>query len=245
MVATAIKLQFGVTLVEDLGCGNIDKLMAEEESLRHQASSSMPVIAFLSPVLVNDEPGEARVAQPTVGILGHQTREDALDILQKAPLLEDLTEWSHWELVYKPQLGNLSDFLYKEASMAGAKNSNLVHALELSSGKLLRICPNSSIQDFIEAVEASDPIGTAGHLVSMIVKRGSVREVSMQLLASRVETALEKLRASTDMADNWNQSADIATRFVYDCLLRIPLEICNIVASMVCTTLYQLSLLFM
>ena len=239
MVASAIKLQFGVTSVEDLGCGNIDKLMAEEESLQHQTSSSTPVIAFLSPVLVNDEPSEAslqQVAQPTVGVLGHQTRDDALEILQKAPLLKDLTEWSHWELVYKPQLGNLSDFLYKEASKAGAKSSSFVHALELSPGKLLRICPDSSIQDFIEAVEASDPIGTAGHLVSMIVKRGSVREVSMQLLANRVETALEKLRASTAMADDWSPSGDAATKFVFDCLLRIPLKICNIVASVVCTT---------
>ena len=237
-VAAAITLQFGVSSVEDLGCGNVDKLMAEEVSLQQQAPST-PTIAFLSPLLINDgtsESGLQHVAQSPVGVLGHQTRQDALKTLQKAPLLDDLTEWSHWELVYKPQLGSLSDFLVKEASTAGPQRGSVVHALELSPGRLLHINPDSSLQDFIAAVEASDSVTTAGHLVSMVVKRGSVREVSMQLLANRVETALEKMCAGSDTVDGLNtghQPTDVAAKFVFDCLLRIPFKICSTVASVV------------
>ena len=237
-MTAAITLQFGVTSVEDLGCGNVEKLMAEEESLQQQAPS-VPTITFLSPLLINDESSESGLqpeAQSPVGTLGHQTRQDALKTLQKAPLLEDLSEWSHWDLVYKPQLGNLSDFLMKEASTAGPQRGSLVHALELSPGKLLHINPDSSLQDFIAAVEVSDSISTAGHLVSMIVKRGGVREVSMQLLANRVETALEKICGSCAAANGPNarhQPTDVAAKFVFDCLLRIPMKICSIVASVV------------
>lgn len=51
--------------------------------------------------------------------MGHQTKEKALSCLQQCPLLEDLADWSHWDLVFKPQLGDLNDFLVKY----GAVNS--------------------------------------------------------------------------------------------------------------------------
>lgn len=47
----------------------------------------------------------------TVGLLGPVTREQAMSSLVSAPLLEDLAEWSQWELVFQPQLGPLKDFI--------------------------------------------------------------------------------------------------------------------------------------
>ena len=49
----------------------------------------------------------------TVGVLGPTNREKALVCLQNCPLLHDLTEWSHWDLVFKPELGDLKDFIRK------------------------------------------------------------------------------------------------------------------------------------
>lgn len=57
--------------------------------------------------------------QGNVGILGHQTREAALAILHNCPLLEDMTAWSHWPLVFEPQFGKLKDFVNK---YGGEKN---------------------------------------------------------------------------------------------------------------------------
>jgi len=46
-------------------------------------------------------------------VLGHTTREKALACLQNCPLLVDMAEWSHWEMVFKPQLKDLKDFIQK------------------------------------------------------------------------------------------------------------------------------------
>ena len=53
------------------------------------------------------------MSERQVGILGHQTREQALACLQTCPLLDDLAEWSHWALVFEPELGGLKDFVQK------------------------------------------------------------------------------------------------------------------------------------
>lgn len=49
----------------------------------------------------------------SVGVLGPTTREKALACLQNCPLLADMAEWSHWDLVFKPQLKDLKDFIQK------------------------------------------------------------------------------------------------------------------------------------
>lgn len=47
----------------------------------------------------------------TVGLLGDVSREQAMASLRSAPLLEDLAEWSQWELVYQPNHGPLKHFI--------------------------------------------------------------------------------------------------------------------------------------
>ena len=48
-----------------------------------------------------------------VGLQGSQSRLAAIACLTSCPLLTDLAEWSHWELVFKPQHGKLRDFVQK------------------------------------------------------------------------------------------------------------------------------------
>ena len=47
------------------------------------------------------------------GVLGHQTKDKAMAALQNCPLLDDLAEWTHWELVFQPELGGLKEFVQK------------------------------------------------------------------------------------------------------------------------------------
>lgn len=47
----------------------------------------------------------------TVGLLGDVSREQAVASLLSAPLLEDLAEWSDWELVFQPNHGPLKYFI--------------------------------------------------------------------------------------------------------------------------------------
>ena len=53
----------------------------------------------------------------SVGLLGHQVRESALLCLNNCPLLADMAEWSHWDLIYKPELGELKDFVHKNGGV--------------------------------------------------------------------------------------------------------------------------------
>ena len=48
-----------------------------------------------------------------MGLHGHVTKEKALACLQSCPLLENMSEWSHWQFVFKPELGELREFLHK------------------------------------------------------------------------------------------------------------------------------------
>lgn len=54
----------------------------------------------------------------TVGLLGDVSREQAMASLLSAPLLEDLAEWSQWELVFQPNHGPLKHFIDKYCGMS-------------------------------------------------------------------------------------------------------------------------------
>ena len=223
-VSNCVTAQFGVDSFQDLGCGTVHKLLSESHDMQQVVQSS--AIAYLSPLLLNSK-DTLKESRQGVGVLGHQSREDAIDCLQRAPLLEDLGEWSHWEMVFQSQYGKLEDFLQRDTER---RPHTAVHALEVAPGQLIRIDPNSSMSDFVTALTSDlpDPVNVAGHLVSLVVKRGSIRDISVQLLASHVTTCLEKFVASRSTID---EAHDSATVFVHHILIRIPFKLCKLLAS--------------
>ena len=224
-MSACVTSQFGVNSFEDLSCGSVHKIILESQDSQQVAQTSS--IKYLYPLLLN---GGTNLQDPKqgVGILGHQSREDTLSCLQRAPLLEDLKQWSHWELVYQPQHGPLEVFLQR---VLDSQPNSAVHALEVAPGQLIRIDPNSSVSDFINSLSSDcpDPINAAGHLVSLIVKRGSIRDISPQLLASHVTTCLEKMATSNVSVEQ--ETSDEVAQFVYQVLVRIPFKICQLLAS--------------
>ena len=230
-MSACVTSQFGVNSFEDLSCGSVHKIILESKD--SQITAQTPSISYLCPLLLNGGTNIQDTKQG-VGVLGHQSSDDALSCLQKAPLLEDLKQWSHWELVYQPEHGPLDAFL--ERVLESQPNS-AVHALEVVPGRLIRINPNSSVSDFINSLQSSDPINTAGHLVSLVVKRGSIRDISLQLLASHVTTCLEKM--ATNGVCGEQETSDEVAQFVYRVLVRIPFKICQLLASEVSEGVHQ------
>ena len=53
----------------------------------------------------------------SAGMLGHVTREQALVCLQNCPLLTDMADWSHWDVVFRPALRDLKDFIQKHGGV--------------------------------------------------------------------------------------------------------------------------------
>jgi len=60
---------------------------------------------------------ESRGQDSSSGLLGHVTREQALVCLENCPLLADLAEWSHWDVVFQPALKDLKDFIQKHGGV--------------------------------------------------------------------------------------------------------------------------------
>lgn len=54
-----------------------------------------------------------------VGHLGEMSKAQALASLLSCPLLEDLSEWSQWELIFKPQHDSLKEFIERNAGISG------------------------------------------------------------------------------------------------------------------------------
>lgn len=257
-VSDAVAAQLGVRSLQELGCGKVGKLIAEHN--RAPGGSKGQGIAYLEPILVNTKSRCSAGIQPQagqrsrqagvsgqrsgkgqrsgqagiqgqrsgpVGILGHQSRREAWKCLRSAPLLSDLSEWSHWDLVFRPQLGQLSEFLLTKSPLDGIEDH--VSVLEVSPGKLLRVSSESSIQDFYDAVDSYDAVGVAGHLVSLIVTRGNAQDISPQLLARHVTAALD--RRLVGPGETVAEREKAVCEFVFHCLIRIPLRLCEIVAT--------------
>jgi hypothetical protein len=141
--------------------------------------------------------------------------------------LTDLSEWSHWDLVFYPLFGQLSSFILTKSTLDGGEDR--VSVLEVSPGKLLRVSTESTIQDFYSAVDNYDAVGVAGHLVSLVVMRGNACDISPQLLASHMTSSLERrlVKSEESVAEREKAVCD----FVLHCLVRIPLRICETIAT--------------
>ena len=234
MVRKTITEQLAVTSFQELGCGKIPRLLTDLKR-GPQATAGVQgghAIAYLSPVIMNSKlrrsSAQGQGHSKSVGVLGHQSKDEALNRLQDVPLLEDLSEWTHWQLVFQPQFGSLSDFLLDTEK---GRRKGCVSALEIAPGKLLKITPDSSVQDFYKAVDSFDAVRSSGHLVSLIVARGNTMDISPQLLANHVASSLErKMAEEEDKAEGENA----VSKFVFKCLLRIPIQICELIATEVC-----------
>uniref|UniRef100_A0A9J7XJU2 Wu:fj29h11 n=1 Tax=Cyprinus carpio carpio TaxID=630221 RepID=A0A9J7XJU2_CYPCA len=154
----------------------------------------------------------------SVGLLGEVSRDQARASLLSAPLLQDLEEWSQWQLVFQPNHGPLKDFidnvLILTASFMCPGKTELL-ALEVSPGVLLRVTADTGDKHFSEATQALDPVGTAGHLVSIVVAYG-IPNTPTALLANHMESAL-----------NDGYSYGRVAQFVLECVALMPTRICK------------------
>ena len=215
-----LERQFSVLSVEELSCGRVEKMVTDSRSCL-PTTHVHPLISYTLPLTVNDHPDKDKALQPTQhGFLGPQSAKDAYQRLHKAPLLADLSDWMQWDIVFAPSLGPLADFLMKQDESGLVEHAGFIHALQDSTGKLLKIDPMSTRKKFVAALEAFDPVDAAGHLVSMAVNQTSVHLMSTQLLAKNVVTKLEQVESQ-------KRNSLLPENFVFHCLQRIPLELCE------------------
>lgn len=211
-----LKSQFKVNSVEQLGCGTVEKIIANAKS---QQTSSSSIVSYLLPVVFTSED----VSLP-YAVLTQVTFEDALKCLQSAPLLSNLSVWSNWELVYQPTCGPLYEFLTTQQNYV--QPNERIFVLEVSPFVLLKISPDSTLQDFTTAVDELNASNAAGHLVSVAVKAKHISCVSIDLYAQHVHTKLLKVIASN--------GDHLVCEFVFHCLVLMPLALSCTIGKEVC-----------
>uniref|UniRef100_A0A3P9JKB7 Wu:fj29h11 n=1 Tax=Oryzias latipes TaxID=8090 RepID=A0A3P9JKB7_ORYLA len=209
---SALRAHYGVRDSRDLGYGPLPTLAGLVQRQRELGGRGVSLICYESAVVTES-------GSESVGRLGEVSKGQALASLLCCPLLEDLSEWSQWDFVFKPLHGPLKDFIERNAANTG------LAALEVRPGLLLKITTNTGDKHFFRAVAALDPVGTAGHLVSMVVADG-VSNAPTALLANHMQSALAEAMAKEGSGKDISCYSRVA-KFLLDCLIRIPTRTCQ------------------
>ncbi|XP_059892948.1 uncharacterized protein wu:fj29h11 isoform X3 [Gadus macrocephalus] len=224
-IERALRAHYRVRDSRDLGFGPLKTLADLVKRQRDLLGGGACVQVHYETALFAKHSSTTDVCGASVGLLGEVSQDQALACLLSCPLLEDLEQWSQWEVVFRPVHGPLKDFIERNAAVPA--NSDLA-ALEVSPGVLLRITTATGDKLFSQAATNLDPVGTAGHLVSMAVADGVVN-VSTALLANHMESALAAGVANADMSqgDDDVSSYGSVPRFLLESITRIPPMTCQ------------------
>ncbi|XP_072882566.1 uncharacterized protein [Hemitrygon akajei] len=236
-IEAALRSQFMVKDIKEFGLGALSNLvkMVQRQVESHSDYNSFQSLVLYEATLFVNEPSYCNTEpNNSVGLLGDLSKQQALICLLNTPLLEDLAEWSQWELVFQPQHGSLKDFIERNCSekatqlgIGGSAVLNDLIAMEVKPGVLLRLTTQTNPDLFAQAVRSHDPIKTAGHLVSIVTADG-LRNAPLSLLANHVESALAILGSLEETyLETENRSPHRAAKFIIDCLVRIPIRLCK------------------
>ncbi|XP_061912312.1 uncharacterized protein wu:fj29h11 [Entelurus aequoreus] len=221
----ALRSHYGVQDSRELGYGTLQTLARLVQRQKDLAGGGLSQVFFESALFAKHGILSAESGGEAVGPLGEMSKTQALASLQSCPLLEDLSEWSQWDLIFKPFHGSLKTFIERNADNTG--NSGLA-ALEVSPCLWLRITTLTGDKDFANAAMTLDPVGTAGHLVSIIVADG-ITNAPTALLANHIQSSLAEAVAKEDLSRAEEDLSCYSTvaNFLLDCLVRIPNRICQ------------------
>ncbi|XP_041670873.1 protein NO VEIN isoform X2 [Cheilinus undulatus] len=219
-IESALRTHFKVRDSRDLGFGTLHMLAGLVQRQRSLGGGGQSLVHYESALFARQGKQSVEMGGEAVGRLGEVSKDQALSCLHCCPLLEDLNQWSQWELVFKPHHGPLKDFIERNAG-----NSGLL-ALEVTPGLLLRITSHTGDKHFSAAVMNLDPVGTAGHLVSMVIADG-IANAPTALLANHMQRSLDIAVAREEMSQD---EEDIlcyrrVAKFLLECFIRIPSRI--------------------
>ncbi|XP_077481496.1 uncharacterized protein LOC144092518 isoform X2 [Stigmatopora argus] len=221
-IELALRSHYGVQDIRDLGFGSLQTLARLTQHQKDLAGGGPNHVFYESTLFANHGISCAKSGCEEVGPLGEMSMVQALASLQSCPLLDNLSEWSQWDLIFKPRHGSLKDFINTNAANTG------LAALEVAPGFLLRITTSTGDKHFSNAAMSLDPVATAGHLVSIVVADG-ISNAPTALLANHIQTSLAAAVAKEDLSHAEEDISCYSTVaiFLLDCLARIPNRICQ------------------
>ncbi|RXN00805.1 hypothetical protein EOD39_8678 [Acipenser ruthenus] len=237
-IESALRSHYKVKDSRELGYGSLATLVniVQRQNKLHDdnPSNQTSLVHYETALLIKDSRHSLAATNDAVGLLGDVSRDTALACLLNTPLLEDLADWSQWELVFEPQHGDLKDFIERnfgrKVTRLGDESTAVLAdlvALEVKPGVLLRVTTHTSAELFAEAAMALDPVGTAGHLVSLVIADG-IANAPLALLANLMETSLAAAGGQEEFSPIKEEaSLNISAKFILDCLIKIPTRLCK------------------
>ncbi|KAG8375990.1 hypothetical protein BUALT_Bualt09G0016500 [Buddleja alternifolia] len=162
------------------------------------------------------------------------TTKDAIEVLLKAPMLTDLTLWSHWDLLFAPSLGSFVEWLLKEV------NTKELLCLVTKGGKVIRIDHSATLDSFLKVFIRGSSFETAVEFLSLFALYGGEKNVPLSLLKCHAKQAFEvlinnymemELHSDKNNKAILNKAAPVMSRFILDCLSYLPIEFCRSAAD--------------
>ncbi|XP_054612764.1 uncharacterized protein wu:fj29h11 isoform X2 [Dunckerocampus dactyliophorus] len=221
-IELALRSHYKVQDSRDLGYGTLQTLARLVQRQKDLAGGGLSQVFFESALFAKHDISSSGSGGEDVGLLGEMSKVQALASLQSCPLLEDLSEWSQWDLIFKPFHGSMKAFIERNAGNTG------LAALEVAPCLLLRITTDTGDKHFANAAMTLDPVGTAGHLVSIVVADG-ITNAPTALLANHIQSSLAAAVAKEDLsrAEEDLSCYNTVANFLLDSLARIPTRICQ------------------
>ncbi|XP_030534760.2 protein NO VEIN-like [Rhodamnia argentea] len=137
-----------------------------------------------------------------IGKLESVSSKDAIEVLLRAPMLSDLSRWSHWDIKFAPCLGPLVGWLLNEV------NRTDLLCLLTKDGKVIRVDSSASVDSFLQCALQSSPFQTAVQLLSLFSILGGQKHVPLSLLKCHARRAFEVILndhlENKEVTDSWN-----------------------------------------
>ncbi|KAJ0016243.1 hypothetical protein NQD34_014533 [Periophthalmus magnuspinnatus] len=233
LIETALCSHYRLRDSRDLGFGALQRLAGLVQQQKQLSGGGLSPVYYELALLAKHRNSCAEEEGETVGRLGDMSKDQALFSLLSCPLLEDVGQWSQWDIVFKPVYGSLKDFIERNAEIeqqyALTPQAPPVSLLwRCAPGVLLRTTSHTGDQYFSMAAERLDAVGTAGHLVSMVVAYG-VANAPLALLANHMQSSLAAAVAREDLSQAYEDVSCYrrVAEFILACLVRIPTKICR------------------
>nr|GMD70176.1 uncharacterized protein LOC109178973 isoform X1 [Ipomoea batatas] len=181
------------------------------------------------------------------------TSKGAMEVLLNAPMLTDLSLWSHWDIVFAPSLGSLVGWLLKDV------NNKQLLCLVTRGGKVIRVDHAATTESFLDVLLQRSPFETAVKLLSLLALYGGEQKVPLALLKCYTRKAFEvfsKNSLEMDSIDNQSmpiglntgslrsetkvgRAKSVASIFILECLDYLPVECCSFAVDILLSGLQQ------
>ncbi|XP_031130819.1 protein NO VEIN-like isoform X3 [Ipomoea triloba] len=241
-----------------------DSLVVFDDITKEKADMSSKCVIFSETLLKTDALSKSgRNISETSGLeinIGGEagfhsmlTSKDAIKVLLNAPMLTDLSLWSHWDIVFAPSLGSLVGWLLKDV------NNKQLLCLVTRGGKVIRVDHAATTDSFLEVILQRSPFETAVKLLSLLALYGGEQKIPLALLKCYTRKAFEvfsKNSLEMDSIDNQSmpigsntgslrsetkvgRAKSVASRFILDCLDYLPVECCSFAVDILLSGLQQ------